>query len=47
MATPVETAILVEMTALDKTVLEEATRKCVSIAVSQAISDTIVVTTHK
>jgi len=42
-----ETAILVEMTALEETMLEEVTRKHAIIAGSQAISDAIVFTTNE
>jgi hypothetical protein len=42
-----ETAIPVEMTALEETMLEEVTRKRATIAGSQAISDPIVFTTNE
>ena len=42
-----ETAIPVEMTALEETMLEEVTKKCATIAGSQAISDPIVFTTNE
>ena len=47
MAILAETAIPVEMTALDQTMLEEATRNRATIAGSQAISYPIVFTTHE
>jgi hypothetical protein len=47
MAILAETAIPVEMTALEETMLEEATRRCATIAGSQAISDPIVFTTNE
>ena len=43
----VRTAIPVEMTALEETMLEEATRKRATMAGSQAISDPIVFTTNE
>jgi hypothetical protein len=42
-----ESAIAVKMTALEETMLDEATRQCATIAGSQAISDPIVFTTNK
>jgi hypothetical protein len=47
MAILAETAIPVEMTALEETMLEEVTRKRATIAGSQAISDPIVFTTNE
>jgi len=47
MAILAETAIPVEMTALEETILEEVTRKRATIAGSQAISDLIVFTTNE
>jgi len=47
MATLAETAIPVEMTALEEIMLEEVTRKRATIAGSQAISDPIVFTTNE
>lgn len=42
-----ESAILVEMKALEETMLEEVTRQCATIEGSQATSDPIVLTTIK
>jgi hypothetical protein len=41
-----ETAIVVEMTSLEETMLQEATRQGATIEGSQAISDPIVFTTN-